>query len=105
MADEVTTPQKPDPLQASHEARKGFEQLAYNAVIAIILCAAVILLFGIVFPPPPPDTKLADWGAAIVARETQAVPVLLTLLCSLAGALGITLTRGAHDARLDKDCQ
>lgn len=89
-------------LQASHDRRAKFEQLAYSAAIAIVLATAIILLFGIAYPPPAPDTKLADWGATIVSRARDAVPVLFTLLSALGVGTGITLTRGHMDARLDR---
>lgn len=88
-------------LQASHEQRSRFERLAYNAALGIVVAAATILVFGIAWPPPVPDTKMADWGAAIVHKSNEAVPVLLTLLGVLLGGVATTLTRGHMDARLD----
>lgn len=99
MADE--SPDELDRLHSSHVRRARFEAWATMAAVGIVLAAAIILLVGIALPPPPQGLPSAvDWGRAIVDRSKESSPVLLTLLGSLAGMLGITLTRGHMDARI-----
>jgi len=98
MSDTGSTPSH---IDASHAQRSKFEQAIYYVATGIVTAFAVVLLFGVAFPPPAPDLKVADWGASIVSRASQAAPVLMVLLGALASWLGISLTRGAHDAKLD----
>jgi fumarate reductase subunit D len=97
----MSDPAKPaGPLAESHAQRSRFQGIAYNAALSVIICAAVMVLIGIALPPPALDTKAGDWGLAIVQKSVAAVPVFLALLGTLGAWLGLTLARGAHDARL-----
>lgn len=85
----------------SHDSRRMFQTIGYNVSVVAVMFFCAILLFGIAYPPPAPNTNLADWGASIVARASAAWPALLAALGALGGLIGLTLTRGAYDAKLE----
>lgn len=86
---------------ASHDSRRTFQTIGYNVSVTVVMVFCALLLFGIIFPPPAPNTNAADWGATIIKRANESWTPLLAALGALGGLIGMTLTRGAYDAKLE----
>ena len=89
-----------DRLQASHDIRARFERIALPGLLVVLGAYCAVALAGVVWPPPAPHA--ADWGAAMVAKVVSLKDTLLDVCGSLASVLGITMTRGHMDARIEK---
>jgi hypothetical protein len=87
-------------LTAAHDIRARFERWALPGLLAVLGVYCLIMLVGVLWRPAP--AGLVDWGNVIVQRAISIRDALLDVCGALASVLGITMTRGHMDARLDK---
>lgn len=87
-------------LKASHDIRARFEKFALPGMLVVLAAYCLIMLAGVLWLPAP--SGVVDWGNMIVQRAVQIRDALLDVCGALASVLGITMTRGHFDARLDK---
>lgn len=101
MADPTATDAR---IEKSHLQRARFENWLDASAAGILVVSAALLLVGIgmrpALPCHAPCVQGPDWGASIVARFKDAVPVFWAIYGAIGGFLSISLTRGAHDARI-----
>ena len=80
--------------EQSHSARLTFEQRAMAVIIAV-LSLALLACFVALWPSP--------WAREIGVRITAMRENIVYFVGLIAANLGITMTRGHMDARLNKD--